>query len=185
MSVPSDHKALIFIGAVAVLGAGVRVTRAAVGHGDVAPQPALAHQIQASDSSAQASRAKSRRKTPRGRSARTPQAGPAADGPHVRTPASSLLDRPGYIGDRLDLDVATAAQIDSLPGVTPLMARRIVVERMSHGPFLTRDGLRRVVGAGPRFIQKIDSLVTFSGVFKQGTPGDTVIPKRRGRSKRG
>jgi hypothetical protein len=65
------------------------------------------------------------------------------------------------------------------------MARRIVIERMAHGPFLNSYGLRRVRGAGPRFLQRIDSLVTFSGIFRQGTPSDTVIPKRRGRSKRG
>jgi hypothetical protein len=97
---------------------------------------------------------------------------------------SPILDRPGSVGRRLDLDVATAAQIDSLPGVTPMMARRIVADRMRRGPFLGLDGLRRVSGAGPRFVQRIDSLVTFSGVFRTGTPADTVIPKRRARQKR-
>lgn len=185
MSIPSDHKALIFIGAVAVLGAGVRVTRAAVGRGAESAQPALEHQIQASDSSAQAARAKSRGTSPRRKSPRKSPVGLSAAGPDAGARSSPLLDRPGYVGKRLDLDVATAAQIDSLPGVTPLMARRIVVERMAHGPFLGIDGLRRVAGAGPRFVQRIDSLVTFSGVFKQGAPTDTVIPKRRGRSRRG
>lgn len=82
------------------------------------------------------------------------------------------------------MDVATAAQIDSLPGITPTMARRIVADRMSRGPFLGLDGLRRVSGAGPMFVQRIDSLVTFSGVYRPGTPADTVIPKRRARAKR-
>lgn len=183
MSISSEHKALIFVGAVAVLGAAVRVTRAAVASGDAGAQPALEHQIQAADSSAQAGRSKTRGKSSRSKAPRKPRAGHAADSGSA-LPPNSLLDRPGYIGKRLDLDVATAAQIDSLPGVTPLMARRIVAERMRRGPFLTLDGLRRVLGAGPVFVQRIDTLVTFSGVFRPAIPADTVIPKRRGRFRR-
>lgn len=77
------------------------------------------------------------------------------------------------------MDVASAAQIDSLPGVTPLMARRIVADRMSRGPFATPDGLRRVIGVGPNFFKRIDTLITFSGTFVQSSASDTIIPKRR------
>ena len=77
------------------------------------------------------------------------------------------------------MDVATAAQIDSLPGVTPLMARRIVADRMARGPFTTVDALRRVSGVGPGFLRKIDTLITFSGTFVQSSVSDTIIPKRR------
>jgi competence protein ComEA len=90
---------------------------------------------------------------------------------------SGPLDRPGYVAGKLDLDIATAAQIDSLPGVGPAMAKRIVLDRMQRGPFVTREGLRRVAGAGPMFLAKIDSLVMFSGVVKHPDPRDTIIPK--------
>lgn len=183
MSIPSDHKALIFIGAVAVLGAAVRVIRAATSEAGSPLQPALEHQIQASDSAARAGQGKGRGRSSR-RPSRRDQAGRAAVDTASRIRPAPLLDRPGYIGSRLDLDVATAAQIDSLPGVTPTMARRIVRDRMTHGPFLSLDGLRRVSGAGPRFVERLDTLVTFSGVFRTGAPDDTVIPKRKARSRR-
>jgi hypothetical protein len=77
------------------------------------------------------------------------------------------------------LDVASSAQIDSLPGVTPLMAKRIVADRMARGPFLSTDGLRRVIGVGSGFLKRIDTLVTFSGTFVQANASDTIIPKRR------
>lgn len=83
------------------------------------------------------------------------------------------------MGSRLDMDVASAAQIDSLPGVTPLMAKRIVADRMARGPFLNADGLRRVIGAGAGFLKRVDTLITFSGTFVQGSASDTIIPKRR------
>ena len=180
----SEHKALVFVGAVAVLGAGVRVVRA--GGGSAAPrvQPALERQIAASDSSKKAKSQKSRSKARR----------PSHANPDSETPAGVLskraprgtgpLDRPGYINGKLDLDVATAAQVDSLPGVSAAMAKRIVADRMRRGPFLSLDGLRRVSGAGPRFVAAIDSLVAFSGTLRPPTPSDSVIPPRR-RAKRG
>ena len=88
--------------------------------------------------------------------------------------SSAPLDRQGYIGGKLDLDVATLAQLDSLPGVSLLMARRIVLDRMAHGPFVTRDGLRRVSGVGQFFLTRIDSLVTFSGTVRMPSPADTA-----------
>jgi competence protein ComEA len=88
------------------------------------------------------------------------------------------MDRKGYVNGRLDLDVATAAQIDSLPGVGPQLAKRIVLDRMQRGPFVNRDGLRRVSGVGPNLAQRIDSLVAFSGTVHWPEPGDTILPMR-------
>jgi DNA uptake protein ComE-like DNA-binding protein len=178
MSLRAEQKALVFFGAVAVLGAGVRVVRAAGNSAPNASQPALERQIQSSDSAQRASRS-SRKKTARSTTGRkADRAAAAADTGHRRRPTGPL-DRRGYIGDRLDMDVATAAQIDSLPGVTPLMARRIVADRIARGPFMTADGLRRVIGVGPNFLKRIDTLITFSGTFLQSSASDTIIPKRR------
>jgi competence protein ComEA len=88
------------------------------------------------------------------------------------------------VGKRLDIDIATAAQIDSLPGVTPLMAKRIVADRMARGPFASANGLQRVIGVSNAFLRHLDTLITFSGIFVHPSLSDTVIPKRRG-SRRG
>ena len=171
MSLRSDHKALVFLGAVGVLGAGVRVVRAAGKESIPAVQPALEHQARVADSAAQAQRgAKGKKK---GRGGRDATSKTERDQARPAPPGSA--DRPGYVRGRLDLDVATAAQIDSLPGVSAGMARRIVMDRQMRGPFVTRDGLRRVEGAGPVFVAKIDSLVMFSGTFLQPGVGDTVM----------
>ena len=183
MSLRADQKALVFFGAVAVLGAGVRVVRAAGGPAPGASQPALERQIQSSDSAKRASRS-GRNKKARSTGKRTAGRSAAeADTGRPRRPVGPL-DRRGYVGDRLDMDIASAAQIDSVPGVTPLMARRIVVDRMARGPFMTADGLRRVIGVGPLFLKRIDTLITFSGTFVQSSVSDTIIPRRRkGRGK--
>jgi DNA uptake protein ComE-like DNA-binding protein len=167
MSLQPDHKALIFIASIAVLGAGVRVVRAAGRDEAPAVQPALERQALAADSSKRAGRG--------GKGRAKQKASHVPDTAH-KAPATTG-DGPGHIRGRLDLDVATAAQVDSLPGVTPEMARRIVSDRVHHGPFLTRDGLRRVSGVGPAFLARIDSLVTFSGTYPFPEASDTVIPR--------
>ncbi|MEO7084825.1 MAG: helix-hairpin-helix domain-containing protein [Gemmatimonadaceae bacterium] len=96
------------------------------------------------------------------------------------------LDRPGYIGGKLDLDVATAAQMDSLPGVTPTMAKRIAADRMRNGPFLNAERLRRVTGVGDKFLREIDTLVIFSGTLKAASGSDSLIEKpKKQKSPRG
>jgi competence protein ComEA len=185
MSLQSDHKALLFFASVAVLGAGVRVVRASARSSAGASQPALDRQVQAADSAAHAGRARpgaaGRGSTKRGKTKRpaTSDTDSAAQRsmPRQARRGSGPLDRPGWIAGKLDLDVATAVQIDSLPGVTPLMAKRIAADRMARGPFLDRNGLRRVPGVGPRFLAAIDSLVTFSGTYAQASPGDSTIPR--------
>jgi hypothetical protein len=202
MSIRSDHKALMFIGVVGVLGAGVRVVRAAGKESVPQVQPALEHQVEAADSAASVQRnprgrgggrgGRSGSGRGRGRGATTGSPGrtrldTAGDSAIGAVPAINQaprrpvgpLDRPGYIGGRLDLDVATAAQIDSLPGVTALMARRIASDRAKRGPFLNAAGLRRVSGVGQGFLRLIDTLVTFSGTFAVAAPNDTIIKPRR------
>jgi hypothetical protein len=188
MQIQSDHKALIFLGAVAVLGAGVRVVRAASADRPSA-QPALERQMSAADSSARAQATHQSSVSQRagrsggrsgggGRGSNDTSRKIAQDTTRRRAnKAGGLLDRPGYIGGKLDLDVATAAQIDSLPGVTPTMAKRIAADRMRRGPFLNANGLRRVSGVGDHFLHDVDTVVTFSGTLRPSVDSDTLIEK--------
>jgi DNA uptake protein ComE-like DNA-binding protein len=190
-----DRKALVFLGAVAVLGAGVRVSRAASRSvSSPSTQPALDRQMASADSAAASGASK--RSTARGGKRSSKSRGPAPDSaaPSASQDSGQRAPRrkktepragPGYINGKLDLDVATAAQIDSLPGVTPTMAKRIAADRMKRGPFLNLDGLRRVSGVGPAFAKYLDSLVTFSGAYTQGAAQDSTIRGRLRKPKRG
>jgi hypothetical protein len=62
----------------------------------------------------------------------------------------------------VDLDAATEQEIESLPRVGPALARRIVANRDSLGPFRSLEGLRRVKGIGPATLTLIAPHVTFS-----------------------
>jgi competence protein ComEA len=62
---------------------------------------------------------------------------PAPDGSH-----------PGSVST-IDLNRATAAELETLPGIGPSTARAIVEDRDRNGPFATVDDLDRVSGIGP------------------------------------
>jgi DNA uptake protein ComE-like DNA-binding protein len=74
-------------------------------------------------------------------------------------------------GSVIDLDVASAADLERLPRVGPALAARLVANRDSFGPFRSLDGLRRVKGMGPATLARLAGRVTFSGRAASSTAG--------------
>ncbi len=61
---------------------------------------------------------------------------------------------------KLDLNTATAAQLEALPGIGPALAQRILDYREQHGPFRQVDDLLAVPGIGPTKLEQIRPYVT-------------------------
>ncbi len=78
---------------------------------------------------------------------------PADLGPSP-APGSSLPAGP------VDLNAATAAELDRLPGIGPATAQAIVDHRDANGPFVTVDDLEAVRGIGPAKLDAIRDQVT-------------------------
>ncbi|MGC4863848.1 helix-hairpin-helix domain-containing protein [Micromonospora sp. DT53] len=74
-------------------------------------------------------------------------AGPAAGG---AAPAAGPLN----------LNTATLAQLDALPGVGPVLAQRILTHRDQHGGFKSVGDLRQVDGIGDARYEQLKDLVT-------------------------
>ena len=55
----------------------------------------------------------------------------------------------------LEVDRATAADWERLPGIGPALAARIVADRAAHGPFRGPEGLLRVRGIGPKTLDRL------------------------------
>ena len=70
--------------------------------------------------------------------------------------APGAASKPG----KIDLNTATEAQLDTLPGVGPSTAAKIVSDRTENGPFRTVDDLMRVPGIGPAKLDALKDLVT-------------------------
>jgi len=60
----------------------------------------------------------------------------------------------------VNLNTATAADLDALPGVGPVLAGRIVDYRTEHGRFTSVDQLDDVPGIGPAIAARLADLVT-------------------------
>lgn len=172
MPTPGERKALLFLGAVIVLGGGMRAARA-VGSdkpADRETRAAIDAQIDAVES-ARKSGKKSKGKKPKkgkGRAVAKVEIAP--------------------VSSKIDLDIATADQIESLRGIGPAMSKRIVADRDSLGPFGSLKELERVRGIGPKLAAKLDSSVTFSLVPRHSpteSSGSSASLKSRRRSRRG
>lgn len=90
-------------------------------------------------------------------------------GAEVRAPMDSVaaraarLARPLGSDETIDVDRASAEELTRLPRVGPGLARRIVEDRESRGPFGTLAGLARVSGIGPSVLGAVKRHAVFSG----------------------
>ena len=67
---------------------------------------------------------------------------------------------PGSAGGPVNLNTATAAELEALPGVGPVLASAIVAWREEHGQFSSVAELQEVSGIGPKSFAKLEPLVT-------------------------
>lgn len=79
------------------------------------------------------------------------------------------LARPLARGERIDVDRASAQELQRLPGVGASLARRIVEERNRSGLFGDTAALRRVPGIGTAKLKRMAPNLAFSAV--PGHPG--------------
>jgi competence protein ComEA len=80
---------------------------------------------------------------------------PAQPTPTKPPGATTSAARPTAPNTPVNLNTATLDQLDTLPGVGPVLAQRILDFRTQNGPFTTVDQLQEVPGVGPK---KFDSL---------------------------
>ena len=81
--------------------------------------------------------------------ARLPRAVAAAQGAPV----------PGAPVGPVQLSVATAEQLDSLPGIGPVTAQKIIDYRAAHGALRSVDDLDDIPGIGPARVEQLRGLV--------------------------
>ena len=96
-----------------------------------------------------------------------PLAAKVADGQRVYLPkpgepvsaASGVSVGGSSAAGPVDLNSATVAQLDALPGIGPSTAAAIVAYRDKHGPFKSIDGLLEIKGLGASKVDALRELV--------------------------
>jgi len=74
------------------------------------------------------------------------------------------------LGLPIDVNRASVDELRALPGIGPVLARRIVEHRRRHGPFPDLASLQRVRGIGPRTVERLGELVS-AGAYRAAAPG--------------
>src|SRR5215211_3613016 len=74
----------------------------------------------------------------------------ATPGPEVVTSTTELID----------INTASAAELDELPSIGPTTAQKIIDYRKQNGPFVTTEDIINVSGIGPGIYERIKDLIT-------------------------
>jgi DNA uptake protein ComE-like DNA-binding protein len=179
MPTPAERRALFFLASLLVLGGSVRAYAALATHSTLSSQESadLDRQIQDVDSARNREKKPARkRRSRRSKGADTattvnvpPGAATAQTPPaHPNIPELVQLPRSRKPRDsaaanlHVDVDVASAGEIERLPRIGPALATRIVANRDSLGPFGSMQELQRVRGIGPALARILAPHVTFS-----------------------
>jgi DNA uptake protein ComE-like DNA-binding protein len=88
------------------------------------------------------------------------------------SPARTKRDTTSASAAPIDLDVATETEIERLPRVGPVLAKRIIQDRAANGAFGSMEGFERVRGVGPALATLLRERVTFSGTAR---PSNAIV----------
>ena len=99
------------------------------------------------------------------KAAETSLVNPAAqleDGEQLLVPGKAVtnlspIETTGVPGQRINLNTASQAQLEGLPGVGPKFATRLIAGR----PYSGFEAVDRVKGVGPKMLEKLKKLVRF------------------------
>jgi competence protein ComEA len=82
----------------------------------------------------------------------------------VHPPAYAMQEaRPAAAAQVVNINTASSAQLEALPGIGPSMAQRIVSHREKNGPFKKLEDLMNIQGIGEKSFLKLRPLLTVGG----------------------
>ena len=85
---------------------------------------------------------------------------PVEGTPSLELPNSEPTSAAPVNTELININTATKEELDSLPGIGPTIAQRIIDYRDTNGPFNTIDDIKNVSGIGPSTFEQIKDLIT-------------------------
>jgi len=92
----------------------------------------------------------------------TPNPDPTGGGSSVILPTPTASRDPATPDPQavIDINTATQAELETLPGIGPVTAQKIIDYRTENGPFQTIEDIQNVSGIGPATFDKIKDRIT-------------------------
>ena len=87
----------------------------------------------------------------------------SAKPPELPGASASSGSKEAPAGGRININTATLDELDTLPGIGPALAQRIIDHRSEHGPFSTPADIMDVKGIGESKFNAIRDLITTEG----------------------
>ncbi|SMC57724.1 ComEA family DNA-binding protein [Papillibacter cinnamivorans] len=85
---------------------------------------------------------------------------PASGAPAAEAPGSETSRQTAAIEKKIDINTASRADLETLPGIGEVLAGRIVDYREQNGDFRTIYDITNVKGIGEKTLEKIEDLIT-------------------------
>ncbi|MFN8398566.1 MAG: ComEA family DNA-binding protein [Anaerolineales bacterium] len=82
------------------------------------------------------------------------------DDTSLELPGATEESSAGSSQDLININTASVEELDSLPGIGPTIAQRIIDYRDENGPFQTIEDILNVSGVGPSTFDQIKDLIT-------------------------
>jgi competence protein ComEA len=98
--------------------------------------------------------------------ARALEDGEQLDVPYVEGASPVILEAPTALAtvpssaELININIASQAELESLPSIGPTTAQKIVQYREQNGPFLKTEDIINVSGIGPGTYERIKNLIT-------------------------
>lgn len=83
--------------------------------------------------------------------------------PSTATPAptsANATPASASVSNKININAASAQDLDKLPGIGPALAQRIIDYRNANGPFKKIEDLKNVSGIGDKLFDQIKDLIT-------------------------
>jgi len=79
--------------------------------------------------------------------------------PVIATPIPDII-QPGSDTDLVNINTASAFELETLPGIGPSQAQKIIEYREANGPFISTEDIINVPGIGPGTYERFKDMIT-------------------------